>query len=91
MNEKIYEVKHYDIPKQVRFLDLGDTGSDKPIWMGGIAIDDSIICGCCGACFSIQDLFDDWTAYGREVYPEIDTPLEEYDYWVDISESIIGS
>ena len=90
MSKKVFEVKHYDFPKQVKFLDLGDTGSDEPIWIGGIAIGDQIVCGCCGVCVDIQYLFDDWNEYGKDEHPDIETPLEEYDYWVDISESIVG-
>lgn len=89
MSEKLYKEKHFYCPKQVRFLDLGDT-QGKEVWHGGIAIEDSIICGCCGMVFPIADIFADWEEYGKEDYPNIDTPIEVYDYWVPLSEEIIG-
>ena len=36
---------YYDIPTQVKFFDFG---SEEPYWIGGIAFQDVIICGCCG-------------------------------------------
>ena len=54
MNKKLFEPKYFEFPKQVKFLDLGDTQGEE-IWHDGIAIDDSIICGDCGTVFDIVD------------------------------------
>ena len=63
----------YEIPTQVRFK---ERDNDKPLY--GIAFGSFVICGCCGAVFSIHD----------ETYElaEIEKDLE----WIDISESIRG-
>ena len=89
MDKKLFALKHFDFPKQVRFLDLGDT-QGKEVWHGGIAIDDSIICGCCGTVLPIADIFADWEEYGKEKYPNVEAPIEVYNYWVPLSEEIIG-
>lgn len=89
MDKKLYEPKHFDIAKQVRFLDLGDTHKEE-VWHGGIAIDDNIICGCCGTIFDIKDYFADWEEYGKEDYPNVEAPIEVYDYWVPLSDEIKG-
>ena len=58
MNEtrKLFTPEHFDCPKQVKFLDLGDVGGAE-YWHGGIIIDDCIICGCCGTVFSLEEYF----------------------------------
>ena len=90
MDKKLYEPKHFEFPKQVKFLDMGDTGQNEPVWHGGIAIDDTIICGCCGMCFAIEEIFADWNEYGKAEHPDIEAPIEIYDEWVDISNEIKG-
>ena len=89
MDKKLFAPKYFDFPKQVRFLDLGDT-QGKEVWHGGIAIDDSIICGCCGTVLPIADIFTDWEEYGKENYPNVEAPIVIYDYWVPLSKEIIG-
>lgn len=89
MNKKLFAPEHFEFPRQVRFLDLGDTQGEE-VWHGGIAINDSIICGCCGTVLSLEDIFADWEEYGKEEYPNVEAPVEIYEYWVDINEEIIG-
>ena len=89
MDKKLFAPKHFDIPKQVRFLDLGDT-QGREVWHGGIAIKDNIICGCCGCIFDIKGIFEDWEEYGKNDYPNVEAPIEIYNYWVPLSEEIIG-
>ena len=89
MNKKLFAPEHFEFPRQVRFLDLGDTQGEE-VWHGGIAINDSIICGCCGTVLSLEDIFADWEEYGKEEYPNVEAPVEIYEYWVDIDEEIIG-
>lgn len=52
---------------------------------GGIAYHDEIICGCCGAVLSIQDVIDDAAECGIH-WDDAIIELE----WIDISESIKG-
>ena len=88
-NKKLFAPEHFDFPKQVKFLDLGDT-QGREVWHGGIIIDDCIICGCCGTVIPLEEIFADWEEYGKEEYPNVETPIEIYDYWVPLSEEIIG-
>ena len=90
MDRKLYKPVHFENPKQIKFLDLGDTGSDEPVWIGGIVVDDYIICGCCGLWIPLEEYFSDWNDYGHKEFPDIDAPIEVYNYWVDISEAIRG-
>jgi hypothetical protein len=47
-------------------------------WCGGIMIDDQyIICGCCGSVFKCDNFATE--------------EIEPYDYWVNISDEIIGN
>lgn len=63
--------KYFINPKQIRFYLIND---NKKIELGGIAYQDFIICGCCGAIIPI-----DCTKI-----------LEVYDNWVSLSNKIIG-
>ena len=89
MDKKLFAPEHFNFPKQVKFLDLGDT-QGKEVWHGGIAIDGSIICGCCGTVLDIEEIFADWEEYGKEEYPNVEAPIEIYNYWVDLDEEILG-
>ena len=89
MDRKLFASEHFNFPKQVKFLDLGDT-QGKEVWHGGIAIDDTIICGCCGTAIPIEEIFADWEEYGKEEYPNIEAPIKIYNYWVDLDEEILG-
>ena len=60
--------RNYIVPTQVKFFD----GEE---WKGGIAFQNYIICGCCGAIVEIPDLEED----------------EIVDFeWIDISIEIAG-
>ena len=89
MDKKLYEPKYFVIAKQVKFLDLGDTHG-KEVWHGGIAIEDNIICGCCGTILSIEEIFEDWNDFGKDEHPNVEAPIEIYDYWVPLSDEIKG-
>lgn len=68
----------FDRPTQVKFLD-GDTEN----YIGGIAFEDKIICGCCGCIFEIDDLIE-------EADPTDPRPVIVSLEWVDISNEIKG-
>lgn len=74
MKMKVY----FNKPTQVKFWDY-----DNGEYVGGIAYKDEIICGCCGSIFSLAEVCE---------YAEQDgkTAIIEYDYWVNLSEEIIG-
>ena len=50
----------FGMPMQVMFL---DTNADKPFWIGGIAFNDYIICGCCGGVVFLKEFWEDVTDY----------------------------
>ena len=79
-----YTPLYYGTPCQVRFVDCGDPNNIT--MCGGIAYHDEIICGCCGAVLSIQDIIDDAAEYGIH----FDDAVVEYGDWVDIEEAIRG-
>jgi len=89
MNRKLFAPEHFEFPKQVKFLDLGDT-QGREFWHGGIIIDDCIICGCCGIVLPLEEIFTDWEEYGKKEYPNVETPIEIYESWIDIDEAIKG-
>ena len=72
---------YYDIPTQVKFFDFG---SEEPYWIGGIAFQDVIICGCCGAVIEISDLYDEAEETGLG-----EDPIKVL-RWIDISDEIKG-
>lgn len=88
-NRKVFEPEYFNVAKQVRFLDLGDTDG-KEVWHCGIAYCDDLICGCCGTVFSIEEIFEDWDDYGKKDYPNVEAPIEVYENWVDLDEEITG-
>lgn len=67
----------YEKPTQVKFWD-----NDMEEWIGGIAFNDVIICGCCGALFEIKEILSE--APDTVAVPIIDLP------WVAIDEEILG-
>ena len=90
----------FDFPTQVMFIDIDSTVDNfealnlqEVIYLGGIGYNDEIICGCCGAIFSIDELNKDFNELidAREdlqwlkKYPAI-YGME----WVNISEEILG-
>lgn len=82
-NSYEYTPLYYATPCQVRFIDLGDPSN--PTMCGGIAYKDGIICGCCGAILSIQEIIDDAARAGIH----FDDAIIELD-WIDIEEAIRG-
>ena len=83
---------YFEHPVQIKFLDFDGCEKDHLEWKGGIAFADTIICGCCGGTFYLDDLYDDWEDWAQEEFgsPEVTSPLVVYDYWVDLSEEIVG-
>lgn len=75
---------YYDKPTQVKFLDILESESDKPYWIGGIAYHNEVICGCCGDTIEISELYEkaEECGYG---YGPIEALI-----WIDISEAIKG-
>ena len=82
-NSYEYTPLYYGTPCQVKFVDCGDP--DNITLCGGIAYHDFVICGCCGAILSIQEIIDDAVANGYHW----DDAIIEMD-WIDISQEIIG-
>lgn len=83
MNQHI--PKYFNVPTQVKFLDYdyefaqGETEEDRP-FLGGIAYQDYVICGCCGGVSKIEELRNiDW----------LDLNFTEFD-WINLSGEIIG-
>ena len=74
---------YYDIPTQVKFYDFGFE-SEEPYWIGGIAFQDVIICGCCGAVIEISDLYDEAEEIGLK-----EDPIKIL-RWIDINTEIKG-
>ena len=69
---------YYNEPTQVKFW---DTCGDR--YLGGIAYQDKIICGCCGGAAYISEIY--------ESAPDtLEDPIVPYDDWVDISSEIRG-
>ena len=75
------KILYYDKPTQVKFLDF-DGG--EPYWIGGIAFQDIIICGCCGAIIEISDLYDEAEETGLG-----EDPIKVL-RWIDINAEIKG-
>lgn len=73
MEKKLY----FEKPTQVAFW---DDCFEK--YTGGIAYQDKVICGCCGATFSIEDLY--------ESAPHNRIPVYPYPSWLDLSLGIAG-
>lgn len=78
-----YTPLYYGTPCQVKFVDCGDPNNITIC--GGIAYQDFVICGCCGAILPIQEIIDDAVAYGYHW----DDAIIELD-WIDIDEAIRG-
>ena len=82
-NSYEYTPLYYGTPCQVKFVDCGDP--DNITLCGGIAYHDFVICGCCGAILSIQEIIDDAVANGYH-WDDAIIELE----WSDISDEILG-
>ena len=83
---------NFDTPTQVKFVDFGIAPEDNGgeiLWLGGIAYRDEIICGCCGGIISLEDLYADHEDL-KDVFPGHESPIVNYDNWVDINNEIKG-
>ena len=78
-----YVPLYYGTPCQVRFVDCGDPNNITISY--GIAYKDEIICGCCGAILSIDEVIKDAEKAGVHW----DNAIIELE-WIDISENIRG-
>ena len=72
---------YFEKPTQVKFV---EPWQDKVVWLAGIAYRDEVICGCCGGVFEIDEIVESAKDF------QIEDPIEAYDFWVDISDEIIG-
>lgn len=72
---------YFYTPTQVKFFCPTD---EEPQWECGIAFRDEIICGCCGAVFSLEDIYYDAECYGISN----EEAIKAYGLWVDFSEHI---
>ena len=73
--------KYYEKPTQVKFYDI-----DEDRWVGGIAYEDYILCGCCGGKIEIFDLLMEAEATDMKS----DMIIQEL-VWIDIEETIRGN
>lgn len=71
---------YFEEPTQVNFYWDDDSGEDGD-YIGGIAIGDQIICGCCGGVFDVTEVIESAPV---GITPIIPLP------WIDISETIKG-
>ena len=78
-----YTPLYYGTPCQVRFVDCGDPNNITTSY--GIAYKDEIICGCCGAVLSIDELIKDAEKAGVHW----DVAIIELE-WINISDNIKG-
>ena len=84
------KIENFDVPTQVKFVDFGIAPADNDgeiLWLGGIAYGNEIICGCCGGIILLEDLYADYEDLKSE-YPNLESPIEIYDYWVDFNDFI---
>ena len=65
--------KFYDVPTQVKFKESIEV-VDDPCWLGGIAYEDYIICGCCGGIIQLEDVDEikelNWIPISEEIMGE---------------------
>lgn len=73
-------IKEFEKPTQVRFKLMEEDGVET---FGGIGFGGEIICGCCGGCFTLDEIYDD-----AEI-DNIENPIEVLE-WISISEEIKG-
>ncbi len=72
---------YFEKPTQVKFV---EPHVEEVAWLAGIAYRDEVICGCCGGVFEIDEIVESAKDF------QIESPIEVYDFWVDISDEIIG-
>lgn len=78
-----YTPLYYGTPCQVRFVDCGDPNNITTCY--GIAVENHIICGCCGAVFLIDDIIKD----AERVGIHWDDAIIELE-WVNLTDIIKG-
>lgn len=78
---------YYDFPTQVRFYDV-----DGDHYLGGIAYQDVIICGCCGGTIEISEIIEntpkqfipirdlDWEGIAVVISPDEEPSDEDVNY-----------
>ena len=54
-------MKFFNMPTQAKFL---EPFVNCPVYVGGIAYEDKIICGCCGSVFEIEEVYDECQVIG---------------------------
>ena len=84
-NFEMDENKHFTYfhrPTQVIFFDELD--NDEELFLGGVAYQDYIICGECGATISLDEVYDLAESYAIE--SNAVNPVS----WVNLSDTIIG-
>jgi hypothetical protein len=74
-----YTPLYYETPCQVRFL------IEKDKYIGGIAMHDYVICGCCGHVFPIEDIME----FAKEVGVHWEQAIIELEWW-PIHHQILG-
>ena len=90
---------YYDEPKQVKFLE--DVGDGETVEHYGIAYQDVIICGCCGGIIekdevSIMHCQGEHVNEVKHFYENNEEEncshdvIEVFEYWIDLSDAIIG-
>ena len=73
---------YFDFPVQVLFFD-GNDEENNSHYCAGIGYKDEIICGCCGAILSIEEIEQDAKEEGV-------TSIYVFSEWVDITADIKG-
>lgn len=73
-------MKFFNTPTQAKFL---EPFVNCPVYVGGIAYEDKIICGCCGSVFEIEEVYDECQVIGWD-------PVVVFDDWVSLSGEILG-
>ena len=82
MSKQLY----FETPKQVRFWECACLD-----YVGGIAYKDEIICGCCGATLSIEEIYEhaECDREEGERCPAENEVIQVLS-WVPVSEEIMG-
>ena len=91
-------IAYFEKPTQVQFIAddavVLDGSTKEPVFTGGIAFGDNIICGCCGRLFKIQEIYErieklKTHKYYGEKYNNI-MPIISYVDWQDLNWTIKG-
>ena len=77
--------KWYERPVQVAFCDVDNSDENNINYIGGIAYQDKIICGCCGGLIDIEEIFE----CAEDYLPEGTPVIIEDGYWADITREIM--